>query len=160
MSFVSFKGFSFVTKISRIPLFQCFPARHTSVKNDIQETEVVTDAIENVISEKEVKIICNKSRLNKAHRNLLNGQVPYDEPVHRFHNTVKYKRRMYGRYGDSSKVYPGLAWPTAEDLEDIREYEKIAYPLTIQEMQQNALEKLEFEKKRNSNAPEKKLTII
>jgi len=50
---------------------------------------------------------------------------------------------MFGRYGESSNVDPGLAWPTTEDLEDIREYESVAYPLTIQEMQQNALEQLE-----------------
>lgn len=150
MTVISFRGLRFAGKISKVPVFQCFsvfPARHASVKNDISETILVTATVENVISEEEVKQICNKSRLSNGHRNLVNGKMPYDKPVHRYHNTVKYKRRMYGRYGDFSNVNPGLAWPTAEDLEDIREYERVAYPLTIQEMQQNALDSIETEQK-------------
>lgn len=150
MPVISFRGFSIVGKISKVPLLQCvsvFPARHASIKNDIEETELDTATVDNVISEEEIQKICNKSRLSNGHRNLVNGEMPYDKPQHRYHNTVKYKRRMYGRYGDFSNVNPGLAWPTAEDLEDIREYERIAYPLTIQEMQQNALDNIEAEQK-------------
>jgi len=145
MSAISYGPLGFASKISKVLFFRCFVVRHLSTKNEIHETEVVTDTLENVLSETEVERIRNKSRLSNGHRNLVNGQVPYDRPVHRYHNTVKYKRRMYGRYGDSSNVDPGLAWPTTEDLEDVREYESVAYPLTIQEMQRNALERLESE---------------
>lgn len=145
MSVISLRGFSCVAKIHKIPFFRCFSPRLASTKNEVQETEVATATVENVMSEEELERICNKSRLNKGHRNLINGRMPYDNPMHRFHHTVKYKRKMYGRYGYSSNVDPGLAWPTNEDLEDIKEYEKVAYPLTIQEMQQNALNRLESE---------------
>lgn len=144
MSVLSFNGLSRACQVSRIPFNKYFFARCVSKKNDISDTEVITSVVD-VLSESDVEKICNKSRLSPGHRNLVNGRMPYDVPVHRFHNTVKYKRRMYGRYGDSSNIDPGLAWPTIEDLEDIREYEKVAYPLTIQEMQQNALERLEIE---------------
>lgn len=145
MSIISFSGLSRANQVSRVPFCKYFLARCVSTKNEIQDTEVITSIVEDVLSEKDVERMCNKSRLNPGHRNLVNGRLPYDVPVHRFHNTVKYKRRLYGRYGESSNVYPGLAWPTTEDLEDIREYEKVAYPLTIQEMQHNALERLEHE---------------
>lgn len=146
MSAISLRGFSCVAKIHKVPFFRCFAPRLASTNVEVQETEVVTTTVENVMSEEEVARICNKSRLNKGHRNLVNGRMPYDSPVHRFHNTVKYKRKMYGRYGDSSNVDPSLAWPTPEDLEERREYERVAHPLTIQEMQQNAWNRLESER--------------
>lgn len=143
MSVVSLRGLRLAGKVGYVPIV----ARRSSTKQqEAPEIEVVTTSIENVLSEREVERICNKSRLNHGHRNLVNGRQPYNEPVHRFHNTVKFKRRMYGRYGETSNVYPGLAWPTAEDLEDQREYERVAYPLTIQQMQQNALNRLDAER--------------
>lgn len=145
MSIISFKGFSYAGKIVKVPIVQCFLARNASIKNEVQDVDVVSATSEK-LSEQEVKAICDKSRLNHGHRNMVNGRLPYDKPVHRYHNTVKYKRKMYGRYGDASNVNPGLAWPTPEDLEDIKEYESVAYPLTIQEMQQNALKVLENER--------------
>lgn len=146
MSVTSLQRLGLAVKISKVPFLRCYLARNVSTKNQHnEETEVVTVNVENVMSEAEIENICNKSRLNHGHRNLVNGQLPYDKPVHRYHNTVKYKRRMYGRYGESSNVNPSLAWPTSEDLEDIQEYERVAYPLTIQEMQKNALQRLESE---------------
>lgn len=145
MSVITVKGFGYAGKITKVPIFQAFLPRFASSKNEIQETEIVTATVENVLSEEEVERICNKSRLNPGHRNLVNGKLPYNNPVHRFHNTVKFKRRMYGRYGDASNVHPGLAWPTVEQLNVIREYESVAYPLTIQEMQQNAMDRIECE---------------
>jgi len=146
MSIISFKGFSYAGKFVKVPIVQCFLARNAYIKDELQDVDVVTTTAENILSEEKVKAICNKSRLNDGHRNMVNGRLPYDNPVHRYHNTVKYKRKMYGRYGDASNVSPGLAWPTAEDLENVKEYESVAYPLTIQEMQQNALKRLECER--------------
>lgn len=138
------RDFSYACKINKIPLSRCFLARYASTQNEAQETDLILEDEKNLIK-KDLDKICDKSRLSKHHRNLINGQVPYDTPMHRFHNTVKYKRKMYGRYGDSSNVDPGLAWPTAADLENVREYEQVAYPLTIREMQQNALKRLKTE---------------
>lgn len=145
MSVISCRRFAYAGKISKAAFFRCINARSTSSKNEVQEIETVTTSVDKAISEDEIKKICNKSRLNNGHRNLVNDQLPYKNPVHRYHHTVKYKRKMYGRYGDSSNVNPALAWPTVQDLEDVREYEKVAYPLTIQEMQQNAWNRLECE---------------
>lgn len=89
----------------------------------------------------------NKSRLLPQHRNILHNKVPYSESKGWFHDTVKYKRRLYGRYGSISAVNPGLMWPTKSDLEEIKEYESVAYPHTIQELieKANAAKKLREE---------------
>ncbi|KAF7386432.1 hypothetical protein HZH68_013564 [Vespula germanica] len=76
----------------------------------------------------------NKSRLNPHHRNILFGQRPYNESIEWFHNTVKYKKRILGRYGMKAVEMPvGFAWPTPEEVEDMKEYERVAYPYSIQE---------------------------
>lgn len=145
MFVISSRGLGSAVRIGRVPISRHFLVRCASLNNETREIEAVTGSEKNEMSEKEIEMICDKSRLTHGHRNLVNGRQPYDMPMHRYHGTVKYKRKMYGRYGETSNVYPGLAWPTAEDLEDQREYEKVAYPLTIQEMQQRALERLEAE---------------
>lgn len=147
MSVFSFRCFTINPgKVNKISIFRSFLVRYGSTqKEEIRDIDEVTITVDNAMSEDQIEKICNKSCLNPGHRNLVNGRQPYKEPVQRFHHTVKYKRRMYGRYGESSHIYPGMAWPTKEDLEDIREYESLAYPLTIQEMQQKEIERLDLE---------------
>ncbi|XP_076653065.1 growth arrest and DNA damage-inducible proteins-interacting protein CRIF [Halictus rubicundus] len=83
----------------------------------------------------------NKSRLSTEHRNIIKGRKPYDQPMAWFHNTVKYKRRILGKYGMEALGVPaGLAWPTPEEVEDAKEYERVGYPLTIQETWQKIVE--------------------
>lgn len=88
----------------------------------------------------------NKSRLTEAHRNILLGKKPYDKPQDWFHETVKYKKRILGRYGMEALGGPaGLAWPTPEEVEDMKEYESLAHPLNIQERLQQIKEKKKME---------------
>lgn len=75
----------------------------------------------------------NKSRLNSAHRNILMDVRPYDESIEWFHNTVRYKRRMLGRYGLQGNEPAGYVWPTPEEVKDAQEYERVAFPLSLQE---------------------------
>ncbi|XP_026468145.1 growth arrest and DNA damage-inducible proteins-interacting protein 1-like [Ctenocephalides felis] len=98
---------------------------------------------ERIIEEKR-----NKSRLLPQHRNMVLGKVPYQEPQSWIHETVKYKRMMYGRYGSSSNVNPALCWPDKVDLEDTLEYERVKYPETIPEM----MKKVAEEKKQKAEA--------
>jgi hypothetical protein len=69
-----------------------------------------------------------------------------------FQHTLKYKRRMYGLYGESSGVDPGLLWPTEKELQERIEYERVSNPFTIQEMAKKkqalrAAEREEFEQR-------------
>ncbi|KAL0105164.1 hypothetical protein PUN28_016660 [Cardiocondyla obscurior] len=86
----------------------------------------------------------NKSRLTEAHRNILMGVRPYEQPVEWYHKTVRYKRRMLGRYGLKSVDEPaGFAWPLLKEVKEYQDYERIAFPLSIQER----WKKLEEEKR-------------
>ncbi|CAL7942389.1 unnamed protein product [Xylocopa violacea] len=91
----------------------------------------------------------NKSRLSEEHRNILFDQKPYDRPIEPFHNTVKYKKRILGRYGMHALGVPaGLAWPTPEQVEDSKEYESLLYSPDIQDR----LRKIIEEKKEKEEA--------
>lgn len=75
---------------------------------------------------------------------------PYPEPMHWYHGTLKYNRRLYGRYGQASGVNPSLCWPTKQELADSIEYESIAYPFTIPQM-------VETKKKEKQEKAEKRI---
>ena len=91
------------------------------------------------LTEEEIEAKRNISRLRPYHQLMVQGKMPWDlkEPVLWFHHTVKFKQRMFGKYGESSGVNPGICWPTHEDLKKRLEYEAVAYPFTIQEMVEN-----------------------
>lgn len=76
----------------------------------------------------------NKSRLRASDRNFLLEKNPFPEPEYWYHGTLKYNRRLFGRYGKASGINPSICWPTKQELADTVEYEQIAYPFTIPEM--------------------------
>ncbi|XP_076235816.1 growth arrest and DNA damage-inducible proteins-interacting protein CRIF [Calliopsis andreniformis] len=109
---------------------RCFVTKDTK--------DIVTSAEEEPVFLKEEKVDMehkrNKSRLRPVHRNILLGQKPYDEPIMWHHERVKYKKRILGKYGMEALGVPaGLAWPTPEEVADVQEYERVAFPLTLQE---------------------------
>lgn len=82
-------------------------------------------------------------------RRFLMEQNPYPEPQCWYHGTLKYNRRLYGRYGQASGVNPSICWPIKEELADTVEYERVAYPFTIPQMiQTKAKERQEKKEKR------------
>lgn len=54
----------------------------------------------------DVEQLQNKSRLLNAHRNMLHGNLPYDQAQSWVHQTLKYKRKMYAKYGAQSGFDP------------------------------------------------------
>ncbi|XP_015113370.1 growth arrest and DNA damage-inducible proteins-interacting protein 1 [Diachasma alloeum] len=75
-----------------------------------------------------------KSNLNDSHRRIIQGERPYDENMAWFHATIRYKRRMLGRYGMAAMDGQiGAAWPTEEEIQDKILWERTAYPKSIQE---------------------------
>lgn len=84
--------------------------------------------------EAEIERKRNKSRLRQSDRRFLFEQNPYMEPMNWIHGTLKYNRRVYGRYGQQSGVDPAICWPTKQELADAIEYESIAHPFTIPQM--------------------------
>lgn len=88
------------------------------------------------------------SGLRPNHRNIVHRVCPTEEKVLPHHYTTYYNKRMFGRYGYASGVNPGLCWPTQEQLAEIKEYERVAYPYSIMEVAKRELEKEEAEKER------------
>lgn len=90
----------------------------------------------------------NKSRLLPQHQKMLKNTIPYDESQSWIHNTVKYKRMMFGRYGLASGVDPRLCFYSNNELEAQKEYERVAFPFTLQQMmKENMKNKKEKEEK-------------
>ncbi|RZC34641.1 peroxisome biogenesis factor 10, partial [Asbolus verrucosus] len=91
--------------------------------------------------EEEIERKRNKSRLKEPDRNFLYEKNPYPEPAFWHHGTLKYMRRLYGRYGAASGVDPSVCWPVKQELEEALEYERVAYPFTIPQMIEDAKKK-------------------
>lgn len=120
------------------------------ISADEKPVYAVDDGIQEEIARKR-----NKSRLNPHHRNILMGVRPYDSTREWYHNTVKYKKRMLGRYGLKGNDEPvGFAWPTPDEVEDAREYERVAYPLSLQESWK------QLEEKRRAKAEQRQLRHV
>ncbi|CAK1544749.1 unnamed protein product [Leptosia nina] len=119
----------------------------TTVSEVVQNEQVDIDDTENSLArEAEIEKKRNISRLSAAHYNVINGRRPYKEPMALPHLTVKYNRKMYGKYGAASGVNPNICWPSKLDIEEKQEYEAVAYPFTIKEMMTMVAEKREQER--------------
>ncbi|KAI5630956.1 growth arrest and DNA-damage-inducible proteins-interacting protein 1 domain-containing protein [Phthorimaea operculella] len=68
------------------------------------EAVLIDDSDDAQAREAELERKRNVSRLSPAHYNVINGRRPYEEPKHTAHLTVKYNRKMYGKYGIASGV--------------------------------------------------------
>lgn len=84
--------------------------------------------------EQEVQLSRNKSRLLPQHRKMLKETKPYDESQSWIHNTLKYNRMMFGRYGLASGIDPRICFETPKEKLTRIEYEKVAYPHTLPDM--------------------------
>ncbi|XP_055531153.1 growth arrest and DNA damage-inducible proteins-interacting protein 1 [Wyeomyia smithii] len=95
---------------------------------------------ENLQEEREARIemLRNKSGLKPQHRNMLHEILPYDKSQSWIHETVKYKRMMLGRYGlEASRVDPRITFPTKQEALEKAEYERVAFPHTLQDMMES-----------------------
>ncbi|CAK1578833.1 unnamed protein product [Parnassius mnemosyne] len=117
--------------------------QYASTAPEIEQNEqVLIDDTDDVqAKEAEIEKKRNKSRLSSAHYNLVNGKRPYETPMSISHLTVKYNRKMYGKYGVSSGVNPSLCWPTKQEIQERQEYEAVAFPYTIKEMMDAAAQR-------------------
>jgi len=114
---------------------QASPAAAT---DDFFETE---DKSKKSLTEEEILRKRNKSRLSPPHFLKINGDNPTPVPELWFHHTIKYKRKLYAKYGEKTGINPGIQWATHAELNKRLEYEGVVYPFTIQEMVGNVKEK-------------------
>uniref|UniRef100_A0A1B0CJY1 Large ribosomal subunit protein mL64 n=1 Tax=Lutzomyia longipalpis TaxID=7200 RepID=A0A1B0CJY1_LUTLO len=135
-SFPIFRDFSILTRISR----SCKTAPDTAAPIAAAEATAVAEFVEDE-DEKEAQRQLyeskrNKSRLLPQHRNLLSGRRPYTESQSWVHETLKYQRGLFGKYGLESGVDPRICFPTAAERAEKEEYNRVAYPYTIAEMRE------------------------
>lgn len=106
----------------------------TTTEDELPVTFVEDEGLQ---AEREAQIerLRNKSRLLPQHRNMLHNQLPYKASQSWIHETVKYKRMMLGRFGlEGSQVDPRLCFPTEQEALEKAEYERVAFPFSLQEM--------------------------
>ncbi|XP_072942251.1 large ribosomal subunit protein mL64 [Epargyreus clarus] len=109
-----------------------------------QNEQVLIDDTEDVQArEEEIQKKRNISRLSSSHYNIIHDKRPYEKATSLAHLTVKYNRKMYGKYGIASGVNPSICWPSRQEIEERKEYESVAFPFTIQEMIATATQKRE-----------------
>ncbi|CAH0391000.1 unnamed protein product [Bemisia tabaci] len=108
--------------------------------------------------ERYIEMRRNKSRLYPQDRNRVHNKPPWLDVEADLETlkTVRWNRRMYGRYGNSSNVDPRIAWPTKEDLVQAKEYESLLCPKSIQEMVEEEKAKI-MEKERKEIEQDKKI---
>lgn len=92
---------------------QLFRRPNESKDDDEEEEDPVKISLEDEQTEEDrelmherIEKMRDKSRLKYQHRNILHDTVPYTQAESWIHETLKYKRMMYGRYGKSSGVDP------------------------------------------------------
>lgn len=142
-----FFNLSLKLRLQNIVGKRCFSSKSLSkIYETADEKPIYEEGIEEIVNLEEKR---NKSRLNPGDRNILFGQKPYDKPLTWYHNTIKYKKRILGRYGiQALGTTAGIAWPTPEEVQKLKEYENIAFPLTIQER----ISKIKEEKRKNEES--------
>ena len=88
----------------------------------------------------ELELRRNKSRLNAYHYQLLHGKQfeSAKNPVHPYQGTVAFKRKMAAKYGEAAGINLGISWPTPCELDAVEEYERVAFPFTLQQMMESS----------------------
>ncbi|XKL64050.1 hypothetical protein PGB90_004136 [Kerria lacca] len=61
--------------------------------------------------------------------------------------TLRWHRKQFGLYGNASGINPAICFTTKEEIDDIKEYEKVAYDKSFIQLRNEALQRLEEEKK-------------
>lgn len=92
------------------------------------------DEVDHDVQMRRIDEIRNKSGLLPQHRNILHGTVPYVKPQSWVHNTLKYQRKIYGKFGAESGVDPRICFWSPTELKEKEEYERVSFPKTVPEM--------------------------
>ncbi|XP_031622586.1 stress response protein NST1 [Contarinia nasturtii] len=95
-------------------------------------SDVLQDDVDLTEREQQIELMRNKSRLNTTHRNIVFNMPSLGEQ--KWDKTLDYSRKQFGRFGSKSGVDPRLCFYSPEEAADKAEYERVAYPYTIQEI--------------------------
>lgn len=101
-------------------------------KEDVSEL-IVAEDVDAAQREIDIQRKQNKSRLKRTQRNFLTNQP---RPFEDLQTTVSLyqMRKQYALYGSASGVDPRVCFYTPAELDDLNEYDRVKYPLTIQQL--------------------------
>lgn len=123
-----------VSRPIRARLLSTTSSRSRASELQTNDTNVYLE--EQSIQERELEIekLRNKSRLRPDDRKVLFDQRPFADSENAYHFREKFLRNMFGKYGNESGVNPAMLWPNKNDIQERKEYEKVAHPYSIQEL--------------------------
>lgn len=104
-------------------------------KQDAAEM-LVTEDLDAEEREREIEKRRNKSRLNRTHYSFLKEKPRPLEDL-KTAVTLYHTRKQYALYGSASGIDPRICFPTPAEFDDQTEYNRVKYPLTIQQMMEN-----------------------
>ena len=77
----------------------------------------------------------NKSGLIPYHHAVLHGLPPPEPYVETsYMQRLDYRRQEWARAGAASGHNPAIAWPSKEEIENVKTIDKLLYPRSLQEM--------------------------
>uniref|UniRef100_A0A1B0D544 Large ribosomal subunit protein mL64 n=1 Tax=Phlebotomus papatasi TaxID=29031 RepID=A0A1B0D544_PHLPP len=135
-SFPIFRDFSFLRSLSRSCKTSSKAVAVPSAAEQSAVAEFVDEEDEEESRRQYFESKRNKSRLLPQHRNIVHERKPYEISQSWVHETLRYKRSLFGKYGMESGVDPRVCFPTAEEISEKEEYNRVAYPYTISEMRE------------------------
>lgn len=142
------------TTVRRFPLLvrrrffiPCHCLRHASTNEEV----ILVTSNEKLPepSDAELQKICNKSELRADHFQIYRGEHPQipDDQKPQYMKTLKWQRKLIGTCGFQGQYDPGICFATKEEIEDLTEYEKVAFNVPLLEIRKKELEKLDKIKK-------------
>jgi len=135
-------------------------AETSEVEKEAESRKNYLLEIEKDAKEEYIQARRNKSRLTASHRQVINGQPPYEGRLFEYedsHRGRDFKRKLLAKYGVKSGVDPGISWPTDEELELAQEWEKVYQPDPLPDMITKAWDEARAEKE-GRMAREKEIT--
>lgn len=121
LRYITFKNYQFTYLCRRYLSFGSPP------EGNVTDTESTTSV--NVVLSKRINL--DKSGLLTQHRNVLHEQRPYNQSFSWIHQTEKYQKKLFGRYGSKSEIDPRICFPQLSVLKSQDEYKKISEPRSI-----------------------------
>ncbi|KAK7084765.1 hypothetical protein SK128_003617 [Halocaridina rubra] len=106
------------------------------------------------LSEDYIEKMRNKSKLSQKHYRRFHDLPPELSEDEKIVSSIANLRKMYGKYGSSSSINVGALWPSKEELEVKKEWEKVAYPNSLPEMMDIAKKMVEETEQKTLNRQE------
>lgn len=112
---------------------------------------------ENAEREARIEKLRDRSGLKKYDRERQSGSCPSSFLPDDYYKSLKFKRQLFGRYGKESGVNPSQLWPSKAELADMKEWEQVAHPYTVQQLLERSKERKRLEEE---NIREQEKTIL